>query len=92
MTIGGVEAKNVTFVSANTLTATTGPRNIGAADVAVTVAGQRGVLANGFTYTASGAVTNAPPVISSLRAVGQRRTSRRGIAEHERRAARSRLS
>jgi hypothetical protein len=70
VTIGGVEARNVTLVSANSLTAVTGPRNIGAADVAVTVGGQRGVLANAFTYTAAAAVTNAPPVISNLRAVG----------------------
>jgi hypothetical protein len=70
VTIGGVEARNVTFVSANSLTAVTGSRNTGVADVAVTVGGQRGVLANGFTYTAAGAVTNAPPVISNLRAVG----------------------
>jgi IPT/TIG domain len=70
VTIGGAEARNVTLVSANTLTAVTGSRNIGVVDVAVTVGGQRGVLANGFTYTAAGAVANAPPVISNLRAVG----------------------
>jgi hypothetical protein len=70
VTIGGVEARNVTLVSANSLTAITGSRSIGVADVAVTVGSQRGVLANGFTYTAAGAVTNAPPVISNLRAIG----------------------
>ena len=79
VTIGGVEAKNVTFVSANTLTATTGPRSIGAADVAVIVAGQRGVLAGGFTYLSS-SVTNAPPVISSLRAVGSAQNEPAGYA------------
>lgn len=79
--IGGVEARNVTFVSANTLTAVTGSRNIGAADVAVTVAGQRGVLPNGFTYTASGAVTNTPPVISSVTAVGSATRAPAGLAE-----------
>jgi hypothetical protein len=70
VTIGGVEARNVTLVSANSLTAVTGSRNIGPADVAVTIEGQRGVLPNGFTYTAAGAVTNTPPVISNLRAIG----------------------
>ncbi len=80
VTIGGVEAKNVTFVSANTLTATTGPRSIGAADVAVTVAGQRGVLAGGFTYLSS-SVANAPPVISSLRAVGSAQNEPAGYAD-----------
>ena len=70
VTIGGVEARNVTLVSANSLTAITGSRSIGVADVAVTVGAQRGVLANGFTYTAAGAVTNAPPVISNLQAIG----------------------
>jgi hypothetical protein len=70
VTIGGVEARNVTLVSANSLTAVTGSRNVGVADVAVTVGGQRGMLANGFTYTAAGTVTNAPPVISNMLAVG----------------------
>lgn len=70
VTIGGVEARNVTLVSANSLTAVTGSRNIGVADVAVTVGGQRGVLPNGFTYTAAGVVTNAPPVISNVQAIG----------------------
>jgi hypothetical protein len=70
VTIGGVEARNVTLVSANSLTAVTGSRNVGVADVAVTVGGQRGVLANAFTYTAAGTVANAPPVISNVQAVG----------------------
>jgi hypothetical protein len=82
ITIGGVATAKVTFVSANTLTAVTGSRNIGAADVAVTVAGRRGVLANGFTYTASSAVTNTAPVISSLKALGTATTNQpAGFAE-----------
>jgi len=81
LTIGGVEAKNVTVVSANQLTATTGARSIGAADVAVTVSGRRGVLASGFTYTASGAVVNAPPVISGLTAVGSALNEPAGYAD-----------
>jgi hypothetical protein len=80
--IGGVAATKITFVSANTLTAVTGSRTIGAADVVVTVAGRQGVLANGFRYTASSAVTNPPPVISSLNAVGTARTNEpAGFAE-----------
>jgi hypothetical protein len=78
--IGGADAKNVTFVSATQLTAVTGPRSTGPADVAVTVAGERGVLANGFTYTSS-SVTNAEPVVTSLTAVGSRPDEPAGFAD-----------
>jgi hypothetical protein len=81
VTIGGVAATNVTFVSPNALSATTGSRNAGPADVAVTVAGQRGVLANGFTYTSSGPVVNAPPIIGSVTAVGNRANQPPGFAD-----------
>ena len=81
VTIGGVDAKNVTHVSATQLTAVTGPRSTGPADVAVTVAGQRGVLANGFTYTSS-SVANAEPVVtSSLVTVGSRPDEPAGFAD-----------
>jgi hypothetical protein len=48
--------------------------------VAVTVAGQRGVLANGFTYTSS-SVANAEPVVTSLTAVGSRPDEPAGFAD-----------
>jgi hypothetical protein len=80
VTIGGVDAKNVAFVSPNQLTAVTGPRSIGPADVAVTVAGQQARLRNGFTYTSS-SVTNAAPVVKDLTAVGGRRHEPAGFAD-----------
>ena len=48
--------------------------------MAVTVAGQRGVLANGFTYTSS-SVANAEPVVTSLTAVGSRPDEPEGFAD-----------
>jgi IPT/TIG domain len=80
VTIGGVQATSVAFVSAIRLTAVTGPRTTGPADVAVTVAGQRGVLSNGFTYTSS-SVTNSAPVVTSLTAVGSRPNQPAGFAD-----------
>jgi hypothetical protein len=80
VTIGGVDAKSVALVSPSQLTAVTGPRSTGPADVTVTVAGQRGVLPNGFTYTSS-SVTNAAPVVSSLTAVGSRPNEPAGFAD-----------
>ena len=60
VTLGSVEATDVTVVSANTLTATAPARAVGAVDVAVIHPdGQSAVLAKGFTYL-------APPTISSV--------------------------
>jgi hypothetical protein len=81
VSIGGVDATKVTFVSANQLTAVTGPRSAGPADVAVTVSGVRAVLASGFTYTASRPVTNSPPVVTNLTAAGSRPNEPAGFAD-----------
>ncbi|WP_257450218.1 IPT/TIG domain-containing protein [Archangium lipolyticum] len=60
VTLGTVEATDVTVVSANTLTATAPARAAGVVDVAViNPDGQSAVLARGFTYL-------APPAISSI--------------------------
>ncbi|WP_216673652.1 IPT/TIG domain-containing protein, partial [Pyxidicoccus fallax] len=60
VTLGSVEATEVTVISANTLTATAPARAAGSVDVAVIHPdGQSAVLARGFTYL-------APPAISSL--------------------------
>ncbi|ATB33021.1 IPT/TIG domain-containing protein [Melittangium boletus] len=60
VTLGSVEATDVTVVSANTLTATAPAHAVGAVDVAVIHPdGQSAVLAKGFTYL-------APPTISSV--------------------------
>ena len=72
VSIGGVPATNVAVVSTTTLTAVTAPRAAGAADLVVSVGGQRGTLRGGFTYVSPGPVTNSPPVITSLTAQGTR--------------------
>jgi uncharacterized repeat protein (TIGR03803 family) len=56
ITIGGTAAGSVVFVSSTSLTATTPPRPVGPADVAVTNPGGAAslMLPNGFLYTTSG--------------------------------------
>jgi hypothetical protein len=67
VTIGGAPATDVAVSSANQLTATTGVRASGAADVVVSLPnGQRGSLAGGYTYVAPQPVTNTPPTISAI--------------------------
>ena len=61
VTIGGVAATGVSFVSSTRLQATTGARAAGAADVTVTVDGRSSTLASAFTY-----VTLPPPTIGSI--------------------------
>jgi len=61
VSIGGVAATAVTFVSSTSIQATTGARAAGAADVTVTVDGRSSTLASGFTY-----VTLPPPTISAI--------------------------
>jgi hypothetical protein len=70
VSIGGVDATQVTVLNANTLTAVTGPHAAGPADVAVAVGAQRGTLPGGFTYVAPVQNTNTPPVINSISARG----------------------
>ena len=50
VTLGGTAATNVVVVSGTQITATTPAGSAGAATVTVTVNGQSGSLANGFTY------------------------------------------
>ena len=70
-TFGGTAATNVTVISGTEITATTPAGSVGAVTVTVTVSGQSGSLASGFTYTSSGSpsltsisVTPANPTIS----------------------------
>ncbi len=72
VTIGGVLATQVTFVSSTTLTAVTGARGAaGTVDVIVTINAAMATLPGGFTYVApSGG--NSPPTIVSLSAQGSR--------------------
>lgn len=58
VTFGGAAATNVVVASSTSITATTPAGSAGAALVTVTVSGQSGSLASGFTYL-------APPVITS---------------------------
>jgi hypothetical protein len=59
VTFGGAAATNVVVVNGTTITATTPAGSAGAVTVTVTVNGQSGSLANGFTYI-------APPTVSSV--------------------------
>jgi hypothetical protein len=61
VTIGGTAATNVVVVSGTQITATTPAHAAGAATVTVTVTGQTGNLANGFTYTGPPTVTSVSP-------------------------------
>lgn len=70
--IGGVAATGVSVQNASTLTAITGPRAAGSADVVVAVAGRAGTLANGYTYAVPGPANNPSPRITSLTAQSAR--------------------
>jgi hypothetical protein len=59
VTFGTAAATNVVVVSATSITATTPAGSAGAVTVTVTVSGQSGSLANGFTYV-------VPPTVSSV--------------------------
>ncbi|HEY7337758.1 MAG TPA: IPT/TIG domain-containing protein [Bryobacteraceae bacterium] len=61
VTFGGAAAANVTVVNATTITATTPAGSAGAVTVSVTVSGQSGNLANGFTYVVAPTVTSVSP-------------------------------
>ena len=57
VTFGGTAATNVVVVSGTQITATTPAHAAGAVTVTVTVNGQSGSLANGFTYNAAVAIS-----------------------------------
>src|SRR5208282_1646272 len=59
VTFGGTAATNIVVVSGTQITATTPAGSAGAVTVTVTVNGQSGSLANGFTYV-------VPPTVSSV--------------------------
>jgi hypothetical protein len=61
VTFGGAAATNVVAVSATQITATTPAGSAGAVTVTVTVGGQSGGLANGFTYVIIPTVTSVSP-------------------------------
>ncbi|HEY1221700.1 MAG TPA: IPT/TIG domain-containing protein [Bryobacteraceae bacterium] len=61
VTLGGTAATNVVVISGTEITATTAAGSAGAVTVTVTLSGQSGSLANGFTYTVS-----APPSLTSI--------------------------
>ncbi|MCY1078835.1 IPT/TIG domain-containing protein [Archangium lansingense] len=62
VTLGSVEATDVTVISANTLTATAPARAAGLVDVAViNPDGQSSVLAKGFTYLVQPAISSVTP-------------------------------
>jgi hypothetical protein len=67
VTIGGVPASHVTVTSVSSISAVTGARSPGAADVTVTIGGQSGTLSSGFMY-----VAGQPPAIRSITAQGTR--------------------
>ena len=57
VTFGGTAATNVVAVNSTTITATTPAHAAGAVTVTVTVNGQSGSLANGFTYNGTGTIS-----------------------------------
>jgi len=60
-TFGGTAATNVAVVNSTTITATTPAGSAGAVTVSVTVSGQSGSLASGFTYVVVPTVTSVLP-------------------------------
>jgi hypothetical protein len=70
VTVGGAAATNVTVTSSTSLTATTSTRSAGTVEVTVTLDGRAGSLPAAFTYVAPGQITNEPPVIASVTALG----------------------
>ena len=62
VTFGGTAATNVVVVSSTSITATTPAGSAGAVTVTVTVGGQSGSLASGFTYAVFPTVTGVSPI------------------------------
>jgi len=61
VTFGTAAATNVAVVNSTTVTATTPAGSAGAVTVTVTVSGQSGSLASGFTYALAPTVTSVSP-------------------------------
>jgi hypothetical protein len=61
VTFGSTAATNVVVVNSTTITATTPAFSASAVTVTVTLSGQSGSLANGFTYAATPTVTSVSP-------------------------------
>jgi hypothetical protein len=61
VTFGGTAATNVAVLNSTTITATTPAGSAGAVTVTVTVSGQSGSLANGYTYVVAPTVTSVSP-------------------------------
>ena len=61
VTFGSAAATNVVVVNSTTITATTPAGSTGAVTVTVTVSGQSGSLASGFTYVVAPTVSNVSP-------------------------------
>ncbi|MGD0224683.1 MAG: glycoside hydrolase family 88 protein [Terriglobia bacterium] len=61
VTFGGTTATHVVVVNSTTITATTPAKSAGAVTVTVTVRGQSGYLARGFTYVATPTVSKVSP-------------------------------
>ena len=61
VTFGSTAATNVVVVNSTTITATTPAGSVGSVRVTVTVNGQSGSLANGFTYVVPPTVTSVSP-------------------------------
>jgi IPT/TIG domain-containing protein len=76
VTIGGSMATDVVVESATSITAKTGIRTAGAADVTVNVGGRTGALPGGFTYEADTA-----PTITSITAQGTRSQEPKNFAD-----------
>jgi hypothetical protein len=66
VTIGGAAATEVLLLSSSSITAKTPQHAAGAADVAVSVGTQRGVLPQGYTFMAPARVVNEPPLIGAI--------------------------
>ncbi|MDO8834884.1 MAG: IPT/TIG domain-containing protein [Vicinamibacterales bacterium] len=79
VTVGGVAATGVEFVSATSVRAVTGAAPAGAADVVVRVGNQAGILPGGFTYVTP--APNPPPVITALTIRGTRTNEPPNFAE-----------
>ena len=80
-TFGGTAATNVVVVNSTTITATTPAHAAGAVTVTVTVNGQNGNLANGFTYNGTVAIS----FVQVAAATPQSPTGRYGELTRERR-------
>ena len=68
---GGVAGTNVTAIDANTLSVVTPAHEAGTVDVQIVAGQERATLKSAFTFE-RGAVTNGPPMLTSVTAQGSR--------------------